>query len=147
MRNFHFLAILSFVSIVVSCDDDDDTAPYVDPRYAEMADVSEVTATGATFALKLKRPVTKTTDGYLVDEMYFDEYSFFYSTDPDQSMRFWQQADGKVADASGTYSLTVSDLKPGTRYYVKAMVIIAPHAQQMYLWSVSASVLEFETLQ
>lgn len=93
----------------------------------------------------MKVPVQKATDGFLVDEQYFDQFMFFYTTDPDAQLRFWQLVDASVNDKGGKYSLNVTGLMPGTRYYVKAGVLVAPHKQQHNYWSVSASVLEFET--
>jgi hypothetical protein len=117
-------------------------------RYSEMASVTAITATSAIFTLKLKRPVTEAPDGsFMVDGMNFDRYEFYYSPDPDRALHLWHTAENSVSDASGTYSLEVSDLAPATRYYVKSSVKIAPRQVQVYSMSFSASILEFETPQ
>jgi hypothetical protein len=145
MKPGYFSVVVLFLCIVSSCDDQHEAPPYIDPRYAKMVDISEITSNSATFHLAINLPVTKVADGYMVDEKYFDHFIFFYSTDPDQDLRLWQQAEGTVADESGSYNLGVSDLAPGTRYFVKAAVVIAPRKQQQYNLSITASVLEFET--
>lgn len=144
MKPIYFSALIILAGLA-SCDDGDDVVGYVDPRYAEMAAVTEVTSTSATFTLKIKSPVIKTLDGFQVDGKHFRSYTFYYSTDPDLSIRLWKQAEGTVADDSGSYHLKVNDLSPDTRYYVKASVVIAPREQMAYNFSFSASVLEFET--
>lgn len=57
MKNFSIVAV--FLTVFISCDDDKEISSYVDPRYAQMSDVRNITSTSATFELKIKHPVVK----------------------------------------------------------------------------------------
>lgn len=87
----------------------------------------------------------KVSDGYKVDDKYFERYQFFYTTDPDQHLRLWQRIEGSPEDDSGVYSLDVSDLSPNTTYYVRTGVFIAPRNVQQFNMSISGSIMEFAT--
>jgi hypothetical protein len=143
MKNFSIVAV--FLTVFISCDDDKVISSYVDPRYAQMSDVRNITSTSATFELKIKHPVVKVSDGYKVDDKYFERYQFFYTTDPDQHLRLWQRIEGSPEDDSGVYSLDVSDLSPNTTYYVRTGVFIAPRNVQQFNMSISGSIMEFAT--
>lgn len=143
------IPLLFLACLLFSCDNDEVSHLASDPPYSELAGVENITAHTATFKVKLNVPVTaEGTSFYIAPGKVILEYGVFYTTDPNQGLRYWQLVAEEVKDASGLYTLTFSDFSPSTKYYVKSMVVAAndKNLMQQVPYNYSENTFEFETL-
>ncbi|HEY0741886.1 MAG TPA: hypothetical protein VGD40_10500 [Chryseosolibacter sp.] len=148
MRPNFFLTLILVSALVQSCNEPDPAPSVPDPVYVDMHEVTAISATTATLSLKVKYPVTKTTDdNYMVDGKYLTKYGFFYASNPELPLRQWEWVESLLKDESGIYSFEISDLQPDTEYHVRAYVVAIPGLRaQIYAYNQSENTLEFATL-
>jgi hypothetical protein len=143
LPTFSLLAVL-----FISCSSNEEPSYEPEPVYSELVAVESITARSAIFTIKMNFPISQNANGYYeMDGKLLWEYGVYYTTNPDQMLRYWQFVDQQVEDPSGTYTLQVTGLSPSTKYYVKSWALTTrDQPQQQGFINSSENTLEFETL-
>ena len=83
---------------------------------------------------------------YIMDEKWISEHGALYSTDTTQHVRFWLRKGEQIPDASGSYTIKLSDLTPATVYYARSWVATSRKPYYFSVWNESERTIKFETL-